>query len=317
MVGAPTELRLDLSKQVALVTGGVRGIGRAICEALGRNGASLVICDIDAGQVATAAAELAAAHGVEVLGLRCNVTSTDDVAAMMKAIDDKFGRLDIVCNNAGINVGATPEEGRLPVDQFRRSDWDKILAVDLTGAFDVAQRAIPLLRKAGGGRIVNIASVAAVHPLRLQVGFGAAKAGVVNMTQCMALVRPCGWRLRLRMHDVHGAGTSFYLTSVHCVQELGGEGILVNAIAPGSIVTEGTGRLWGKSDKAADTYDASSNKSSVYSGNTATMMAMIPQGRPGVGDDIAQGVLFLAGSNYTNGHCLVIDGGWSISIRPF
>ena len=87
------------------------------------------------------------------------------------------------------------------MDEFRRSDWDNIIAVDLTGSFDVAQRAIPLLRKAGGGRIVNIASVAAVHPLRLQVGFGAAKAGVVNMTQCMAL-------------------------------ELGGEGIFVNAIAP-------------------------------------------------------------------------------------
>jgi NAD(P)-dependent dehydrogenase (short-subunit alcohol dehydrogenase family) len=194
-VGASTELRLDLSNQVALVTGGVKGIGRAISEALGRNGASLVICDINPDEVEAAAAELVSAHGVEVLGVRCDVTATDDVAAMMKAIDDKFGRLDIVCNNAGINVGPTPESGRLPVDKFRRSDWDNILAVDLTGSFDVAQRAIPLLRKAGGGRIVNIASVAAVHPLRLQVGFGAAKAGVVNMTQCMALVRARDCRL--------------------------------------------------------------------------------------------------------------------------
>ena len=105
---------------------------------------------------------------------------------------------------------------------------------------------------------------------------------------------------------------------VKCVQELGGEGILVNAIAPGSIVTEGTGKLWGKSNDNPDrSYDASSNQSSVYSGNTARMMEMIPAGRPGIGDDIAQGVLFLAGSNYTNGHCLVIDGGWSVSIRPF
>lgn len=195
VVGASTELRLDLSNQVALVTGGVKGIGRAISEALGRNGASLVICDINPDEVEAAAAELVSAHGVEVLGVRCDVTATDDVAAMMKAIDDKFGRLDIVCNNAGINVGPTPESGRLPVDKFRRSDWDNILAVDLTGSFDVAQRAIPLLRKAGGGRIVNIASVAAVHPLRLQVGFGAAKAGVVNMTQCMALVRARDCRL--------------------------------------------------------------------------------------------------------------------------
>ena len=102
------------------------------------------------------------------------------------------------------------------------------------------------------------------------------------------------------------------------MQELGGEGILVNAIAPGSIVTEGTGKLWGKSDDAhGSKYDASTNKSSIYSGNTDKMMEMIPAGRPGVGDDIAQGVLFLAASNYTNGHCLVIDGGWSISIRPF
>jgi NAD(P)-dependent dehydrogenase (short-subunit alcohol dehydrogenase family) len=115
-----------------------------------------------------------------------------------------------------------------------------------------------------------------------------------------------------------------------CIQELGGEGIFVNCIAPGSVITEGTQNLWGKkadepstdddddsesSDEA--TYDASSNQGSVYSGNTDRMMEMIPAGRPGQGDDIAQGVLFLAGSNYTNGHCLVIDGGWSISIRPF
>ena len=105
-----------------------------------------------------------------MLGLRCNVTSTDGVTDLMATIDAQFGRLDIVVNNAGINVGATPEKGRLPVDEFRRSDLDNIIAVDLTGSFDVAQRAIPLLRKAGGGRIVNIASVAAVHPLRLQVG---------------------------------------------------------------------------------------------------------------------------------------------------
>jgi 3-oxoacyl-[acyl-carrier protein] reductase len=204
VVGTSAPLSLDLSGQVALVTGGVRGIGRAISERLALNGASLVICDIDEAEVAAAAAELASAHQTQVLGLRCNVASTDDVVAMIETIDARFGRLDIVCNNAGINVGATPEKGRLPVDQFRRSDWDNIIAVDLTGSFDVAQRSIPLLRKAGGGRIVNIASVAAVHPLRLQVGFGAAKAGVVNMTQCMALVSTTACtRLCMRAY-VHG-----------------------------------------------------------------------------------------------------------------
>jgi len=204
VVGTSAPLSLDLSGQVALVTGGVRGIGRAISERLALNGASLVICDIDEAEVAAAAAELASSHQTEVLGLRCNVTSTDDVVGMIETIDARFGRLDIVCNNAGINVGATPEKGRLPVDQFRRSDWDNIIAVDLTGSFDVAQRSIPLLRKAGGGRIVNIASVAAVHPLRLQVGFGAAKAGVVNMTQCMALVSTTACtRLCMRAY-VHG-----------------------------------------------------------------------------------------------------------------
>ena len=174
VVATSPPLSLDLSGQVALVTGGVRGIGRAIAERLARNGATLVICDMDADAVEIAAAELTSAHlpppAVAALGVRCNVTSTRDVANLMATIDEHFGRLDIVVNNAGINVGATPELGRLPVDQFRRSDWDNIIAVDLTGSFDVAQRAIPLLRKAGGGRIVNIASVAAVHPLRLQVG---------------------------------------------------------------------------------------------------------------------------------------------------
>ena len=113
------------------------------------------------------------------------------------------------------------------------------------------------------------------------MGFGAAKAGVVNMTQCMAL-------------------------------ELGDEGSFVNCIAPGSVITEGTRILWGNKDASSsdsEQYDGGSNQGSVYSGNTGRMMEMIPAGRPGQGDDIAMGVLFLAGSNYTNGHCLVIDGG--------
>jgi NAD(P)-dependent dehydrogenase (short-subunit alcohol dehydrogenase family) len=193
--------------------------------------------------------------------------------------------------------------------------------VDLTGIFRVTQAAVPLLDKAveqgGSARVINIASVAGVLPLQLQAAYSAAKSGVISLTQSMAL-------------------------------ELGKQGILCNAIAPGTIATEGTARLWGEVtvDEAGNaTHDTQTERGA--SGNHALLvraadseggkaddstprsptfvsradaqlhMSMIALGRPGTPNDIAQGVLFLCASNYTNGHCLVIDGAWSICIRPF
>ena len=128
---------------------------------------------------------------------------------MIARIQRECGRLDIVVNNAGVNT----LQHRVTIEQFPREEWDRILAVDLNGVFEVSRAAAQVMKPQGSGRIINIASIAGLVPLRLQCAYVAAKAGVVNLTKAMAL-------------------------------ELGPAGILVNGIAPGSTLTEGTKQLF-------------------------------------------------------------------------
>src|SRR5262249_48678945 len=134
-----------------------------------------------------------------------DVTEPAQIESVIAAIVHDFGRLDILVNNAGVNT----LEHRLAIDQFPREEWDRILNVDLNGVFLMSRAAARVMLTQGAGRIINIASVAGLVPLRLQSPFVAAKAAVINLTKSMAL-------------------------------ELGPRGILVNAIAPGSTLTEGT-----------------------------------------------------------------------------
>ena len=197
-------MKSDLSGKVSLVTGAARGIGQAIANRLAANGSRVVFTDIDGD-----GAKLAASTQPGCVGLSLDVTSGEQINAIVARTVSEFGRLDILVNNAGINTLTH----RVPIDQFPRDEWDKILAVDLTGLFEMSRAAAIVMRKQGGGRIINIASIVGLVPLRLQCAYVAAKAGVVNLTKSMAL-------------------------------ELGPAGILVNGIAPGSTLTVGTRKLF-------------------------------------------------------------------------
>jgi NAD(P)-dependent dehydrogenase (short-subunit alcohol dehydrogenase family) len=201
-------MRVDLDNQVAVVTGGARGIGRAIVQVLAENGARVVIVDIDAAAGEQAAREVTAA-GRESLALAGDVADSAQMEQVVAQVLDRQGRIDILVNNAGINT----QRDRVPVHEYSREDWDRILNVDLTGVFVTSQAVIPAMLTNGGGRIVNISSIAGLVPLRLQSAYVAAKAGVANLTRSMAL-------------------------------ELGPLGILVNAVAPGSTLTRGTEALF-------------------------------------------------------------------------
>ncbi len=243
-------MNINLQHRVALVTGAARGIGKAIADCLAENGAIVYRADIAPDSP-----------------LMMDVTNTTQIAEALAQIEREQGRLDILVNNAGVNTLAH----RVNIDAFPQAEWDRILAVDLTGVYQVSRAAIPLLRKAPGDgrRIVNIASVAGLVPLRLQCAFTAAKAGVINLTKAMAL-------------------------------ELGPENILVNAIAPGSILTQGTEQLFYGED-------------GLFKDSVQRLLDHIPLGRPGKPEEIAHAALFLVApeSSYINGHCLTVDGGWT------
>jgi NAD(P)-dependent dehydrogenase (short-subunit alcohol dehydrogenase family) len=138
-----------------------------------------------------------------------DVTDSARLADVREETLHALGPIGILVNNAGINTA----KDRRPIHEYSDTDWNNILRVDLTGVFMVSKAIVPVMLKRGGGRIVNIASVAGLVPLRLQSAYVAAKAGVVNLTRSMAL-------------------------------ELGPLGILCNCVAPGSIVTRGTRALF-------------------------------------------------------------------------
>ena len=252
-------MRCDLTGKVSLVTGAARGIGQAIADRLADNGSAVIYSDIDEAGAATAAQQKGTPS------LRLDVTKPDEIATAMDRIVSEHGQLDILVNNAGVNTMAH----RVTIDEFPRDEWDRILAVDLTGLYEMSSAAARVMRAQGSGRIINIASIAGLVPLRLQCAFVAAKAGVVNLTRAMAL-------------------------------ELGPHGILVNGVAPGSTLTEGTRRLFYGRDGSFHT-------------QVQRMLDHVPLGRPGTPEEIAVAVLFLADpeNSYMNGHVLTVDGGWT------
>jgi NAD(P)-dependent dehydrogenase (short-subunit alcohol dehydrogenase family) len=257
-------MKVNLNEQVAIVTGGAHGIGNAIVHALAKNGAHAVIVDIDA-EAGEQAARKVIEDGRTCLSLEADVSNVKQMENVVEQVMDQLGQINILINNAGIIA----HRERVPIHEYSMEEWQSIVQVDLTGVFVTSRAAIPAMLSNAGGRIVNISSIAGLVPLRLQSAYVAAKAGVANLTRSMAL-------------------------------ELGPQGILVNAVAPGSTLTRGTEALFYGPDGA-------------YTEKAASLLSHIPLGRPGKPKEIAHAVLFLVSpeASYINGTILVVDGGWT------
>jgi NAD(P)-dependent dehydrogenase (short-subunit alcohol dehydrogenase family) len=197
-------MRTELTGQVVFITGGAGGIGSATARRLAREGASIVIADIDQAGAERVAAELPSALAVNI-----DVRRASDVDRAVEVTLARFGRIDVLVNNAGVNTF----KDRVTIDAFSEDEWHRVISIDLDGLYVVSRAVLQPMVKQGSGRIVNIASVIGVTAMRLQSAFVAAKAGVVHLTRSMAL-------------------------------ELGPKGILVNSLAPGSVITEGTKSLF-------------------------------------------------------------------------
>ena len=177
----PSEL-FALSGKVAIVTGGGRGIGRQMATGLAEAGADVALCARKAERCEEVAKELEQL-GVRAFGMRCDVRDPGEVQAVVDRAKDELGRIDILVNNAGTSWGATAEDHPL-------EGWQKVIDVNLTGVFLFAQTAGRVMIEQQGGKIVNIASVAAFGgappELMNAVAYNASKAGVVGFTRDLA-----------------------------------------------------------------------------------------------------------------------------------
>jgi NAD(P)-dependent dehydrogenase (short-subunit alcohol dehydrogenase family) len=170
----------SLENQVALVTGGSRGIGRAIAQALLQNGARVAICGRSQGALDNALKDLRANSGDAVYGQLADVGNAEQVASLFRSVDERFGSLDILVNNAGVGLfGATAD---LTLDQ-----WRQVIDTNVNGAFYCSREALARFRDAGGGYIINISSLAGKNPFTGGAAYNASKFALNGFSEAAML----------------------------------------------------------------------------------------------------------------------------------
>jgi 3-oxoacyl-[acyl-carrier protein] reductase len=191
---------MDLTEKVAVITGGSRGIGKAIAILLSKKGAKLAVNYSSGGDSADRVVSEIEGMGGAAIKVKADVSKQSEVHAMFQTVLERFGRVDVLVNNAG-TVG---QPGLLEISE---AEWDRVLAVNLKGVFNCCQAVIPIFLKQSGGKIINMSSVAGKMGGQSGVHYGASKAGVIGLTMALST-------------------------------EFGKKNIHVNAIAPGPVKTE-------------------------------------------------------------------------------
>ena len=190
MVESDVRSMFDLRGRVAIVTGSTKGIGRAMVSGLAAAGASVVVSSRKQELCDSIAEEVRAESGGEVLGLACHVGDWDAIPGFVEAVVERFGRIDVLVNNAGINPAP------VPASDMTLEYWRKVFAVNLEGPLRMSQCVAPVMRDGGGGSIVNIATMAAYSGGPNVCAYGASKAALVNLTKSNAQ-EWAAWKVRV------------------------------------------------------------------------------------------------------------------------
>ncbi len=248
-----------LKEKVAIVTGGGHGIGKAYCLGFGRAGAHVVSADIDGPAAEQVASQVAKETGAQSLGLLVDVSDEGSTKAMAAAAIERFGRIDILVNNAAIF--ATIPINRGGIETIDPKEWDRLIAVNLKGLFFCSRAVLPAMRARKSGKIINISSSTVFAGSAGRIHYVTSKAGVIGFTRTLA-------------------------------REVGEDNIQVNAIAPGSTLSE--------ENPSAEIL----RFRQLQVGGRALKRVQVPQ-------DLVGAVLFLSSglSDFITGQTLSVDGG--------
>jgi len=262
---------VDLTGQVAIVTGGATGIGRAIGIKMAEVGADIVVSDIDAAACQRTATEIAE-MGVHSAGIPADVTDPDAVSRMVAEATERFSKINVLVNNAGV-AGAP---GWQDHSVSRAEDWSFTFGVNVKGMAIVTEAVLPHMKSAGGGKIVNLASVAGREGRPTLPHYSATKAAVINYTQSLA-------------------------------NELGRDNINVNAVCPGLLWTPMWEEVGEKYANNNPDYEGLTARQ-VFDRMVTDIM---PLGREQTPEDIGDAIVFLVSDDAKNitGQSLNVDGG--------
>jgi 3-oxoacyl-[acyl-carrier protein] reductase len=175
---------MDLKGTLALVTGGNGGLGQRICHALAKEGVHMAVMYARSrDQAEGVARELTSRYQINAAAFACDITDGAAVEALVGEVTGRFGRLDILVNDAAYNTSIPFTD----LDNLTLEAWDKIMAINLTGPMRLTKAVAPIMKAAGRGRVVNIASVAGLQPTGSSIAYAVAKAGLIHLTRCMAV----------------------------------------------------------------------------------------------------------------------------------
>ncbi len=260
---------LGLNGKAALVGGSSKGIGKAIAIALAREGCNVSICARDNAALAETARTIRRETDAKVFSLVCDMARYEEIKRVVEETVNTFGRLDIVVNNAG-----GPRTGTF--DEMDETDWLNAINQNLMSAIRTTREALPHLRRSGGGRIINVTSIAVKQPIDRLILSNTARLGVVGMAKTLS-------------------------------RELAPEGITVNNVCPGNIATE---RLIALIEERAQREEMSLEEA------IAIEEQRVPMGHLGDPDAVANLVAFLASAkaHYITGTTIQVDGGSTTAV---